>query len=275
MIKQEELEQKKNKLIQNIKTYEKVAIAFSGGVDSTFLLKIANIALGDNCLAFIIKTNHMPKRELEEAIEFLERENISYKICEMDESDIKGFAENPENRCYLCKKELFQKMKQEALQHGIQYVLEGSNMDDMMDYRPGLAALKELEIKSPLRENELSKQEIRLLSKELGLDTWKKPSYSCLATRIPYGEFITKEKLYMIEQCENYLLDLGFSQIRVRHHGTLARIEVERNEMEKFYDEKIQNKISNYFKKVGFLYTALDLGGYKMGNMNQVLHQRN
>ncbi|RDU24017.1 ATP-dependent sacrificial sulfur transferase LarE [Anaerosacchariphilus polymeriproducens] len=275
MIKQEDLEQKKNKLVQIIKSYKKAAIAFSGGVDSTFLLKIAKIAIGNNCLAFIIQTNHMPKRELKEAVEFLEKENIHYKICEMNESDIKGFSENPENRCYLCKKELFLKMKQEALQHGIPYVLEGSNLDDMMDYRPGLAALQELEIKSPLRDTELSKQEIRLLSKELGLNTWQKPSYSCLATRIPYGELITKEKLHMIEQCENYLMELGFSQIRVRHHGTLARIEVERNEMEKLYDEKIQNEISNYFKKIGFLYTALDLGGYKMGNMNQVLHERN
>lgn len=269
--KDNRLEQKYNDLIQEIKKYQKAVVAFSGGVDSTFLLNTAKLYIGDNVLAIILKTGNMPQREYIEAIDFLEKEKILYEVCVFDESKIIGYKENPANRCYLCKKALFQKMKQVAKAKGISYILEGSNIDDMKDYRPGLAALQELEIKSPLRDAKLSKEEIRTLSKSQGLATWNKPAYSCLATRIPYGEIITKEKLEMIEQAENYLIELGFSQMRVRHHGVLARIEIEREEMKKFYDDKIQKKVYQYFKQLGFLYTALDLNGYQMGNMNQQL----
>lgn len=268
------LQEKYNSLINIVKNQKKVAVAFSGGVDSTFLLKSAKEAIGENVLAIVIKTGNMPERELREALEFLKKEEIAYEICTVDETEIKGFKENPSNRCYICKTALFQTMKQLAEKKGIFNIIEGSNLDDMNDYRPGLAALQELGIKSPLREAQLTKREIRILSQELGLDTWDKPAYSCLATRIPYGEIITKEKLKMVEMCENYLIELGFSQIRVRHHGTLARIEADRKEMEMFYDERIQKEINQYFKKVGFLYTALDLAGYQMGNMNQELLYR-
>lgn len=248
-----------------------VAVAFSGGVDSTFLLKVAHDVLGDDAIAITASSCSFPKRELDEAKEFCKKEGIRHFICESEELEIEGFAQNPENRCYLCKKELFEKMIKVAREQGISNIAEGSNLDDNGDYRPGLLAVAELGVKSPLREVGFSKEEIRRLSRELGLPTWEKQSFACLASRFVYGETITREKLAMVDKAEQLLLDMGFRQVRVRIHGKMARIEVQPDEFERLMQPDIREKIVTNFKKYGFTYVTMDLQGYRTGSMNETL----
>ena len=248
-----------------------VAVAFSSGVDSTFLLYIAHQVLGKNAIAVTAQSCSFPKRELDEAKAFCESHKITHFICQSEELDIEGFRQNPKNRCYLCKHELFEKIWEIAKQNGISAVAEGSNMDDNGDYRPGLVAIAELGIKSPLREAKLTKAEIRELSRELGLPTWDKQSFACLASRFVYGEEINEKKLSMVDRAEQLLLDLGFHQVRVRIHGRLARIEVERSEICRFLDGDITEQVARRFHEIGFLYVTLDLDGYQMGSMNKAI----
>jgi uncharacterized protein len=250
-----------------------VAVAFSGGVDSTFLLKAAKLALGDQVIAVTAKSCSFPERELKEAEEFCRQENIRHMICESEELEIDGFRRNPKNRCYLCKHELFEKILKLAADNGIAAVAEGSNMDDNGDYRPGLIAVAELGIKSPLREVGLTKAEIRELSKELGLPTWDKQSFACLSSRFVYGETITEEKLGMVDRGEQLLLDLGFHQLRVRIHDKMARIEILPEEFEKIMRPEIREQVVREFKNYGFSYVSLDLQGYRMGSMNETLER--
>ncbi|MDE6917847.1 MAG: ATP-dependent sacrificial sulfur transferase LarE [Lachnospiraceae bacterium] len=251
-----------------------VAVAFSSGVDSTFLLKVAHEVLGDRAVAVTAKSCVFPQRESCEADAFCEREHITQYVYEADTLAIAGFSENPSDRCYLCKKALFKGLRELADAHGIAHVIEGSNMDDLGDYRPGLRAIAELGIKSPLREVQLYKQEIRKLSKAYGLDTWDKPSYACLASRFVYGETITEEKLRMVEQAEQYLMDRGFRQVRVRVHGTLARIEVPVDAFDRIARQDVRDEITRTFASYGFTYVAVDLQGYQTGNMNKTLENR-
>jgi uncharacterized protein len=248
-----------------------VAVAFSGGVDSTFLLKAAKLALGDQVIAVTAKSCSFPERELKEATEFCRQEGIRHMICESEELEIDGFRRNPKNRCYLCKHELFEKILKLAADNGIAAVAEGSNMDDNGDYRPGLIAVAELGIKSPLREVGLTKAEIRELSKELGLPTWDKQSFACLSSRFVYGETITEEKLGMVDRGEQLLLDLGFHQLRVRIHDKMARIEIRPEEFEKIMRPEIREQVVREFKSYGFSYVSLDLQGYRTGSMNETL----
>lgn len=251
-----------------------VAVAFSGGVDSTFLLKVAHDTLGDRAIAVTARSCSFPERELREAQLFCAREGIRHFVCDSEELDIDGFSHNPKNRCYLCKTELFQKIWMVARENGISHVAEGSNMDDNGDYRPGLTAVKEQGVLSPLRQVTLYKQEIRSLSRELGLPTWDKQSFACLSSRFPYGQEITRERLRMVEQAEQFLLDLGLHQVRVRCHDTLARIETDEAGFELLQARRVREQVYAAFKTYGFTYVAMDLLGYRTGSMNETLSEQ-
>jgi uncharacterized protein len=248
-----------------------VAIAFSSGVDSTFLLKVAHDVLGDQVVAVTARSCSFPVRELKEAEEFCRKEGIRHIIVDSEELDIEGFRHNPRNRCYLCKHELFTKIIVIAQENHLAYVAEGSNMDDNGDYRPGLKAVAELHVVSPLRYVGLYKEEIRQLSKELGLTTWNKQSFACLSSRFVYGEEISPEKLSMVDKAEQLLLDLGFTQLRVRIHGTIARIEVGQDEILRLAAPEIRRQVSEALHGLGFSYVTLDMDGYQTGSMNRTL----
>jgi len=265
------LQDKLKQLEQHIKQMGSLAVAYSGGVDSTFLLKVAQDVLQDLVIAVTARSSTYPEREFKEAAKFVRIAGIRQIVLEFEELDIKDFADNPPNRCYLCKYELFSRIKEVAGKHNIKFIAEGSNIDDLGDYRPGMQAIKELRIISPLKDAGLGKDAIRILSKQMGLSTWDKPAFTCLASRFPYGEKITREKLAMVDRAERYLLELGFKQVRVRHHGDTARIEVAQAERPRFFDLELMDNVYKLFREIGFAYTSLDLKGYRTGSMNEVI----
>ena len=262
------LQKKLNKLSDILMSYSEIAIAFSGGVDSTFLLKHAHDMLGDNVIAVTaVAPNHAPD-EIEEAIQFCTNQGIPHLLVNTEDDFLDQIAHNPIDRCYICKKIIFEGLMSQPTLEGM-VIADGTNLDDAADFRPGEKALAELGVYSPLKEAGLGKDDIRTALKSLGLPIWNKPSFACLASRIPYGEPITTEKLTAVYTLEKLLREKGFNQIRVRHHGEIARIEILPEDMPKFFDVDFMNEINETAKTVGFAYAALDLGGYKMGNMNK------
>mgnify|MGYP002673124931 CR=1 FL=1 len=265
------LAQEKLQLLQEeLRRLGSVLVAFSGGVDSTFLLQVAHLTLGEKALALTARSGVVPQRDLQEAEAFCAKYGIRQLYFDFDELAVPGFAENPPDRCYICKKTLFSNFLRIAKEHGA-VLCEGSNMDDLGDYRPGLKALAELDVHSPLRVAQLSKAEIRLLSHELQLPTWDKPSFACLASRFVYGERITAEKLAAVDKAEQLLWELGFKQFRVRVHGNLARIEVLPDELQRALAETVRSTLHNKLQEYGFDYVTLDLLGYRTGSMNEIL----
>jgi len=247
-------------------------VAYSGGVDSALLLKVAAQELPrDKLLAVTACSETYPKTEIEQATMLAAQLGVAHEVMETAELGLERFAANPPDRCYHCKQELFGKLLARARERGLQWVCDGSNHDDLGDWRPGMKAARELGIRSPLQEAGFTKTEIRALSRELGLETWDKPSYACLASRFPYGERITPQALSRVEAAESFLRDLGFRQIRVRHHGEMARIEVEPREIARLADPALRERIEARLRELGYTYVAADLRGYRSGSMNETL----
>jgi uncharacterized protein len=264
------LSEKYQNLLRLIASHGRVAVAFSGGVDSSLLCRAAKDALGDAALAITMVSPMMPGDDLECAKQIATLVGIPHILVEDNELD-EPIAANPINRCYHCKKIEFGRIAELAREHNIKIVLDGSNIDDESDYRPGLIALGELGVVSPLRLAGLNKAEIRALSKNLGLPTWDKPAAACLGSRIPYGQRITLEKLQSVEKAEQALRSLGFRQCRVRHHDDIARIEVGPEERHRFFDTKVMDEASRLIKAAGYRYVCLELEGYRTGSLNRVL----
>ncbi|MFQ5863103.1 MAG: ATP-dependent sacrificial sulfur transferase LarE [Candidatus Brocadiales bacterium] len=262
---------KLEKLKGIIRDLDSAVVAFSGGVDSTLMAKLCSDLLGEKALAVTASSETYPAHELEAAKRLAKEIGITHLIIETKELDIKGFSDNPPERCYFCKSELFEKLKDIASKEGYANIVDGTNIDDTQDYRPGTKAAQELGVRSPLKEVRLTKEDIRKLSKDLGLPTWDKPSYACMSSRFPYGEAITPENLAKVSSAEDFLRQMGFKQFRVRHHGTIARIELTPEDLPLAL--KKRNAIVDALKKIGYTYITLDLQGYRTGSMNEVLRR--
>ena len=267
----EELQKKLENLKKYIAGLGSLAVGFSGGVDSSLLVAVAHEVLGDRLIAVTGANASVPERELNEAVAFCKERGIRHIVCNVDPLKEEGYRNNSPDRCYFCKHGIFTEVRKIALENGIEYMAEGSNVDDIGDYRPGLRAAAELSVKSPLREAGLTKSEIRIISKVMGLPTWSKPAYACLASRFVYGEEITEEKLHMIDRAEQFLIEHGFFEERVRMHGNIARIEVPPEDIPRLAADEIREAVYDKFREIGFLFVTLDMKGYKSGSMNATL----
>lgn len=266
-----DIREKLNKLIDNVKALESVVVAFSGGVDSTLVAKVCYDVLGNNAVAVTARSETYPVYEYEEARKIAKEIGIPHMTIDTSELGIKGFADNPPNRCYFCKSELFGKLKKIAKERGYKNVADGANLDDASEYRPGIEAAKELDVRSPLKESSLKKEDIREILKYLKLSNWNKPSYACMSSRFPYGETITGQKLTLVAAAEDYLRGIGLKQFRVRHHDTIARIEVLPEDIPALLQNGKCKEIVKKFKEIGYKYVTIDMEGYRSGSMNEVL----
>jgi uncharacterized protein len=260
---------KKEHLVDQIKNLQSLLVAFSGGVDSTFLLAVAHQILKEKAMAATASSEIHSNLELKEATDFAKKRGIKHIVFPSDEMSLPLFVSNGPDRCYHCKRNLFDSVFAFAKENGITHVAHGANLDDLNDYRPGFRAAKETGAIAPLIDAGLNKEEIRFLSKEMGLSTWNKPAMPCLATRIPYKSLITREKLKMIEKAETFLLEKGFTEIRVRHHGSIAGIEVNVGRLKDILNKRLRRNILERFREIGFEHIALDLEGYVSGKMNR------
>ena len=266
------VEEKFQKLSATLQEMGSVCIGYSGGVDSSLLLKVAVDVLGERTLAVIGRSATYPSREFEEAVVLADSIAARYLVVDTEETDILKFRENPADRCYFCKTELFGKLDVVAREHNIAWIADGTITDDLGDFRPGMKAKAEQNVRSPLLETGFSKSEVRELSRHLGLPTWDKPSFACLSSRFPYGMQITRENLAKVDEAETLLRDAGFRFFRVRFHDErTARIEVGPQEISKLLEDEVRDKIVRHMKKLGFVYVTLDLQGYRTGSMNEVL----
>ena len=269
----QEIKDKYDALISYLRRLDHVAVAFSGGVDSVFLLHAAHEALGEKVLALTINSPYIPDWEIAEAREITASRGIDHQILDVPVPE--QIKHNPKDRCYLCKSFLFTLLKEYAKQRGFTNLADGTNYDDTMDHRPGMKALKELKVLSPLLENQFTKKDIREASREMGLYTWEKPAYACLLTRIPYNTGIEDEMLRRIEKAETYLIGLGIRAVRVRAHEDLARIETEPKYIEKIFQEGQLKNISRQLRRYGFRYVTLDLDGYRTGGISEIIKDEN
>jgi uncharacterized protein len=263
--------EKFNRLKEQLKQMEKAIVAYSGGVDSTFLLKTATLSGMRDIIAVTASSESLPAEELSFAREMTSLLNIRHIVISTEELKDENFSNNPPERCYYCKKELFSKLREIADREGIEYILDGTNADDMNDWRPGVKAAREFGVVSPLRDAGLTKAEIRELSQSLGLKTWDKPATPCLASRFPYGQRITRDAIERVSRAEGFIKGLGIRDLRVRTHGEIARIEVPVNEFATLMDDGVRKAIVDFLKSLGYIYITLDLQGLRSGSLNEVL----
>lgn len=262
-------------LLDRFRGLDRVLVAFSGGVDSTLALKVGTLALGENCIGVTARSETLSDSEFDLTVRLAVQHGFSQKIIEYSELEIDNYAENPINRCYFCRHELFSRLENLARELHVKAIVDGTNADDVGDYRPGMQAAREFKVVSVLKDAGIGKERIRSMARELGLENWDKPAGACLSSRIPYGSLIDKRKLSQVAEGEAFLRSLGFAQCRVRHHDTIARLEVEPSEIARLTSPEIRTQVEEFMKSVGFNFVTVDLAGYRMGSLNELVSDEN